>query len=146
MDIPASTFWWLLAGIAVAAELTTGTFYLLMLALGMAAAALAAHLGAGGGVQLLAAALVGGGATSLWHWKRARTPHSAPAPQNRDVNLDVGERIQVKNWQDDRTTRVSYRGSMWTARLAPGAHAVAGEFRVVAVENNWLVLAPSSSD
>ena len=142
MDIHASTFWWLLAGIAVAAELTTGTFYLLMLALGMAAAALVAHLGAGGGVQLLAAALVGGGATSLWHWKRARTPHSAPAPQNRDVNLDIGERVQVVAWNADRTTRVQYRGSTWQARLQPGAEAVGGEHRVAAVEGNWLVLAP----
>ena len=42
-----STLWWLLAGAAVALELFTGTFYLLMLAVGMAAAALAAHAGAG---------------------------------------------------------------------------------------------------
>src|SRR2546425_754565 len=82
------------------------------------------------------AALVGGGATAVWHWRRARAPRSAPAASNRDVNLDIGERVQVKSWQPDRTTRVSYRGSMWTARLAPGAGAVAGEFRVVAVENN----------
>ena len=39
-----STLWWLLAGGIVAAELLTGTFYLLMLALGVAAAAIAAHL------------------------------------------------------------------------------------------------------
>ena len=45
MDLPASTFWWVAAGIAVAAELATGTFYLLMMALGLAAAAIGAHLG-----------------------------------------------------------------------------------------------------
>ena len=38
-----STFWWLFAGLAVAAELMTGTFYLLMLAVGLAGAALAAR-------------------------------------------------------------------------------------------------------
>jgi len=142
----ASTLWWIAAGIAVVVELATGTFYLLMIALGAVAGAVAAHLGIAATGQIAAAAIVGGGATALWHWKRARSPRSAPAASNRDVNLDIGERVQVKNWQDDRTTRVSYRGSMWTARLAPGAGAVAGEFRVVAVENNWLVLAPSSSD
>jgi membrane protein implicated in regulation of membrane protease activity len=110
------------------------------------AGALAAHLGLGSTGQIVAAALVGGGATGLWHWRRARAPHSAPAASNRDVNLDIGERVHVKSWRDDRTTHVTYRGSTWTARLAPGAGAVAGEFRVVAVENNWLVLAPSSSD
>ena len=35
-----STVWWLLAGVAVAAELVTGTFYLLMIALGLASGAL----------------------------------------------------------------------------------------------------------
>jgi membrane protein implicated in regulation of membrane protease activity len=41
-----STVWWLLTGLTVAVELVTGTFYLLMLAIGMAVAALSAHLGA----------------------------------------------------------------------------------------------------
>ena len=44
MDLNPSTFWWVAAGVAVAAELATGTFYLLMFALGLAAAALAATL------------------------------------------------------------------------------------------------------
>ena len=56
-----STIWWIIAGAIVAAELVTGTFYLLMLAIGMAAAAIAAHLGAGMTVQLLVAAAIGGG-------------------------------------------------------------------------------------
>ena len=146
MAITASTFWWVLAGVAVAVELATGTFYLLMIALGCVAGAIAAHFGFGTTAQVAIAAIFGGGATALWHWRRASQPRSAPAATNRDVNLDIGEKIQVKNWQDDRTTRVSYRDSMWTAHLAPGAHAVAGEFTVVAVENNWLVLAPSSSE
>ncbi len=145
MDISASTFWWLAAGVAVAAELTTGTFYLLMVALGLAAAAVAAHLGAAAGMQLVTAAIVGGGATALWHWKRAREPRSAPIHANRDANLDIGERVHVTAWNSDRTARVQYRGSTWTARLQPGAAAAPGEHRVAAVEGNWLVLAPNSS-
>ena len=50
-----STIWWLLAGSAVAIELVTGTFYLLMLAFGLAAAALAAHAGAPLVVQIVTA-------------------------------------------------------------------------------------------
>ena len=38
-----STIWWLLAGAAVAAELVTGTFYLLMLTVGLVAGAIAAY-------------------------------------------------------------------------------------------------------
>lgn len=144
MDISDSTLWWILAGLAVAAELTTGTFYLLMVALGLAAAAIAAHLGLPPALQIVTAAVVGGGATALWHWKRSRDPKSAPVQENRDVNLDIGERVQVITWAADGTARVIYRGSTWTARLQPGAVAAPGPHRVAAVEGNWLVLAPAS--
>ena len=146
MDISPSTLWWVMAGLAVVAELATGTFYLLMIALGLSAAAVAAHLGWAAGSQIVVAAAVGGGATALWHWKRARAPRSAPAHANRDVNLDIGERVYVSQWLPDRTTRVQYRGSNWTARLQPGAAASPGEHRVAAVQGNWLVLVPCSQD
>ncbi len=144
MDLSASSFWWVAAGIAVAAELATGTFYLLMIALGLAAAAVAAHLGLAGTAQVVVGALVGGGATALWLWHRASQPRSAPPRENRDVNLDIGERVHVTHWAADRTARVDYRGSGWTARLQDGADAAPGVHVVVAVEGNWLVLAPSA--
>ncbi len=143
MDFAYSTFWWVLAGLAVAAELATGTFYLLMIALGLAAGAVAAHLGLSVTAQVALAALVAGGSTALWHWRRFRNPRTTvPLAQNRDVNLDVGERVTVIAWTPERTTRVSYRGSAWTARLPPGAPAEPGEHIISAVEGNWLVLAP----
>ncbi len=144
MDLSAATLWWVAAGVAVAAELATGTFYLLMIALGLAAGALAAHLDLASTWQVVAAASLGAAATALWHWKRAQHPQSAPVERNRDANLDIGERVQVEAWGSDGTARVSYRGTQWTARLAPGAARVAGEHRVTAVEGNWLVLAPAS--
>ncbi|MGB7739217.1 MAG: NfeD family protein [Steroidobacteraceae bacterium] len=143
MDLSATTVWWVLAGIAVAVELATGTFYLLMLALGLAAGALASHLGFGVPLQIVIAGIVGGGATALWHVRRAREAPVAPAAQNRDVNLDIGERVYVQEWAANRTARVLYRGSPWEARLAPGAPLAAGEHVVSAVEGNWLVLGPA---
>jgi len=146
MDMSTATGWWVAAGIAVAAELGTGTFYLLMIALGLAAAAIAAQLGASPAMQLVAAAVIGGGATALWHWRRRS--HDAPdraAHENRNVNLDIGERVHVDAWAADRTARVSYRGSNWTARLAPGAPLAAGDYLVSAVEGNWLVLSPATA-
>jgi membrane protein implicated in regulation of membrane protease activity len=145
MDWSDATLWWVAAGLAVAAELATGTFYLLMIALGLAAAAVAAHLGASAPGQWIAAALVGACTTAVWHWRRARAPRSAPAASNRDVNLDIGERVHVTAWNADGTARVNYRGTQWSARLQPGAAAAAGEHRVAAVEGNWLVLAPASA-
>ena len=145
MGLSAATFWWVAAGGLVAAELATGTFYLLMMALGTVAAAVAAHLGLPATAQVVTAALVGSIATAAWHWRRAQQPRSAPARENRDVNLDIGESVKVTAWESDRTARVQYRGTQWTARLAPGAAPAAGEFLVSAVEGNWLVLSPSTS-
>jgi membrane protein implicated in regulation of membrane protease activity len=142
MDLAPATLWWIAAGVAVAAELWTGTFYLLMVALGLAAGAIATYLGLATAAQVIAAAVVGGGATAAWHWRRSKHPPSPPASTNRDVNLDIGERVHVGAWDADRSARVSYRGSGWTARLTPGAAAAPGEHRIVAVEGNWLVLEP----
>lgn len=142
MEWSASTLWWIAAGILVAVELATGTFYLLMMALGLAAAALAAHAGLSGTAQLVTAALVGGGATAAWHFKRYRMPRSAPIERNRDAQLDVGQTVRVEAWTPDRTTTVQYRGAAWQARLADGEPAAAGMHRVAAVEANRLVLAP----
>ncbi|MEW6705029.1 MAG: NfeD family protein [Pseudomonadota bacterium] len=145
MDFNMATLWWVAAGVLVVAELTTGTFYLLMLALGAAAGAAAAHLATGLTVQIVTAAVVGGGATALWHWKRGRRPDAAPASANRDVNLDVGERIYVPAWESDGSARVHYRGAQWTARYGGSETPTPGEHFVVAVEGNRLILAPTRS-
>jgi membrane protein implicated in regulation of membrane protease activity len=143
MDTNTATLWWVLAGVLVVLELTTGTFYLLMLALGAVAGAVAAHLAAAVSLQIVAAALVGGGATALWHWKRGRQAQPAPANANRDVNLDVGERVLVTAWQADRSARVQYRGAQWTARYGGSDTPSPGEHFIVAIEGNQLILAPS---
>jgi membrane protein implicated in regulation of membrane protease activity len=147
MDLSNASVWWVAAGVAVAAELATGTFYLLMIALGLAAGALAAHFGMAQPLQLVAAAVVAGGATALWHWRRmARAGVPLPTARDRDVNLDIGERVRVPAWASDGTARISYRGSTWAARLQPGAPAAPGEHVVAAVEGNWLVLVPTPLD
>ncbi len=135
-----TTIWWLLAGTAVAVELLTGTFYLLMLAIGLAAAALAAHAGLSAPSQSVVAAVVGGGAVVGWHLLRRRRPLDLPAAANRDVNLDIGETVQVTRWQPDGTTQVKYRGALWTALPAPGAIPVAGAHRIREVVGSRLVI------
>ena len=130
MDWSNATAWWIGAGVLVAAELATGTFYLLMLALGAAAAAIAAHLGIVFNGQLFAAALIGGGAVAAWHFKRSQQPAPLPANANRDVNLDIGETVHVSAWDAEGNAQVSYRGANWAVRFAgsgtprPGAHVI----------------------
>ena len=135
-----STLWWLLTGTAVAVELLTGTFYLLMLAIGLAAAAIAAHLGASTPLQLVVAAVVGGGAVVGWHLLRQRRPKELPAAANRNVNMDVGETVHVTRWHPDGTTQVKYRGAQWTAVPLPGAIPVAGPHRIREVVGSRLVI------
>ncbi len=143
MDWNASTWWWLLAGMLVAAELATGTFYLLMVALGAGAGAVAAHTGMSATGQMVAAAVVGLATTGAWHWRRLRHPPVAPAEFNRDVNLDIGQQLHVPLWQADGTARVSYRGAQWSVRLAKGAVPTAGgDFQIVAIQGSELLLAP----
>jgi membrane protein implicated in regulation of membrane protease activity len=135
-----STLWWLLAGAAVAVELVTGTFYLLMLAIGLAAGALAAHAGAGLPIQLVIAALVGGGAVAAWHLQRGRRPSEAPAGSNPNVNMDVGEEVHVEHWAADRTATVRYRGATWTVVPVGGTPQGPGAYRVREVTGSRLVV------
>ena len=70
-----STIWWVITGITIAGELVLGTFYLLMLALGMAAAAISAHLGASTMVQMVIAAAVGGASVVAWYFRKTTVPN-----------------------------------------------------------------------
>jgi len=134
------TIWWLIAGSAVAIELLTGTFYLLMLALGMAAAAVAAHLGANQTLQMLVAAGVGGGAVMLWHWSPANRRQELPAQANPNVNLDIGETVQIAAWNADGTADVQYRGAHWTAVHRPGVSPTSGPHRVAELVGSRLLV------
>lgn len=136
-----STIWWLLAGSAVAVELVTGTFYLLMLAVGFVAGAIAAHWGFAIIGQMVISAAVGGGAVAAWHWYRGKAPAPLPANANRDVNLDIGEPVQVAQWNADGTTTVKFRGALWTAIPANQVEsATTGNFRIKEMQGNRLVL------
>ena len=137
-----STIWWLLAGGLVVAELLTGTFYLLMLAVGVGAAGIAAHLGASTTAQILTAALVGGGSVVGWHLLRRKRPGDPSARADRSVNLDVGETIAIDSWNADGTTTVKYRGATWTAIHRPGVTPSTGMHRVAELVGSRLLVDP----
>ena len=137
-----STAWWLLVGLLVIAELLTGTFYLLMLALGAIVGALCAHFGMGTSSQIVAAALLGSGAVLVCYLLRKRSPRRQPASSNRDVNMDVGETILIESWSPDGTTTVKYRGAQWTAIHRPGVTPSTGMHRVAELVGNRLLVDP----
>ena len=144
MDWSAATWWWIATGALVAAELTTGTFYLLMLALGTAAAAVAAHAGFALAAQLLVAAVAGGGTVIGWHLKRQYQPAPPPASENRDVNLDIGERIEVSEWHGDGTGSATYRGARWSVRHIGSGARRPGWHVIRRVEGNRLHVEPEN--
>ena len=135
-----STLWWLAAGGLIAVELITGTFYLLMVSLGLVAAALAAHAGVPMQWQWVCAAVVGGGSVMAWRGYRQTQPAAAPAQANRDANMDVGEVGHVDTWLADGSCSVKYRGAHWDAALQDGQLAAPGSYVIAAVIGSRLIL------
>ena len=135
-----STMWWIAAGAMVALELFTGTFYLLMLSIGLVAGAVAAHAGASLTTQLIAAAVVGGGAVLACYFARRRRPGDPSPRSERSVNLDVGEVVQVPGWNADGTAQIRYRGAQWTVIHPPGITPQPGPHRVVELVGSRLLV------
>ena len=131
--------WLALAGLLVVFELFTGTFYILMIAIGITAGGLVALAGLSPPAQILVAAAVGLGATGLLHRSRFGRPHNRDAARDPNVNLDIGQTLRVDHWSQG-SARAAYRGAMWDIDLAPGAMAGAGTFRIVEVQGSRLIV------
>jgi membrane protein implicated in regulation of membrane protease activity len=134
--------WLAAAGVLVVLELMSGTFYLLMIAIGLAFGALAALAGASMPLQTIVAALVGVVATSLLHRSRLGRPTKHNPARDHNVNLDIGQRVTVPAWQDGRA-RVMYRGALWDVELGQGATPQSGDFRIVEVQGSCLIVSNS---
>lgn len=144
MIIDPSVLWWLLALGLGLAELFTGTFFLLFLALGAAVAGVVAYMGFGFEWQLLAAAV---GAVAGAFWLRARQKSDRP---NAHESLDVGGRVTVAVWTSPTRTEVRYRGATWQVELEPGqgdgesVQGQPGEHFIRQVNGNVLIVAPAA--
>ena len=135
-----STMWWVFAGAVIAIELVTGTFYLLMLSLGLVAGAISAHLGASAIVQIVVAAGVGMACVVGWRFYKLQQPGALPASANHDVNMDVGETVHVETWNPDGTALVKYRGAQWGVSLVEGEVPAPGPHTIVEVVGSRLMV------
>lgn len=132
--------WWLLAIALGIVELFTGSFYLLVLALGAASAAVLAFAGGPFWLQLLAAAVVSAGGAALV--RKLRPPIGrGDAARSQDLNLDIGEPVVVERWDEQRRARISYRGTGWDVELLPGEPTHVTHYIVREVAGNRLRLA-----
>lgn len=132
-------FWAIFAGVLVIAELFSGTFYLLMVAIGMGAGALTALARVDMPGQTLVAALVAAVATLLLRRMKHHRGDKVPAGANPDVNIDIGQTVSVAAWQGS-AARVMYRGAMWDVELAPGLAAAPGVFIIREIRGSRLIV------
>lgn len=124
--------WFALAGILVAAEIFTGTFYLLMIAAGFAAGGLAAMAGVSLGGQFVVAGIIGGVVTLFLRSGRFFRKHRVHPQRNPSVLLDIGQTVDIRRWESPREgvyqSRTSYRGAFWDVELLPAGRPEAGLF------------------
>ncbi|RQS73874.1 NfeD family protein [Burkholderia sp. Bp8963] len=135
----AHLFWWIGVGVLVVAELLTGTFYLLMIALGFLAGGLLLLAGFTPHVQIGAAAVVAIVAMVALRRSGLGRKQKRDTSTNPDVNLDIGETVTVDAWRD-RRARVQYRGADWDVELADGERDDARVYQVSAVRGSCLVV------
>ncbi len=131
--------WLVAAGALVVLELFSGTFYLLMIAIGLGFGALAALGGMSGAAQTIVAAVVGVVATGLLHRSRFGKPARGNAARDPNVNIDIGQHLTVNEWNGGKA-RVMYRGALWDVELGQGAHPQAGVFKIVEVQGSRLIV------
>jgi len=135
-------WWWGLAVIFGVLEMVTGTFYLLVLGIGFAVGGALAFAGGGFAAQLVAAALF---SFIGWFLLRRYSPRRerVTAQGNRDLLLDIGERVRVDRWGHDGRAQVQYRGANWEVELASGetASPEPGNFVIRRIEGNRLIVA-----
>jgi membrane protein implicated in regulation of membrane protease activity len=134
-------FWFILAAGLVILELLTGTFYLLVLAVGCAGGGIAAWLGTGISIQLVVTAAVTIAGWALLRKRQIRNNKGLPdVDADSAVHFDIGEKVHVVSWSPEGQATVTHRGCQWQAELAKGAKAMPGVFTVVKVNGNKLVL------
>jgi len=138
--------WGILAGALIILELFSGTFYLLMISLGFVAGAITAALSFSTPVQLIVAAIVGSVATIALHQSRYGWKANAVATRDPNVNMDIGQSIQIPEWQDagngKYTARAMYRGAMWDVELQY-SHGIAGTYVIDEVQGSRLIVRPA---
>lgn len=123
------TLWLIGALLALMAEFMSGTFYLLVISVALAAGGLASLLGGSEALCWTLASLGGiAGVLAVSRWRKRQPPAAQPSKAVLD-DPDIGQLVRVISRMDSQNLRVHYRGTEWQARtqnasaLAPGDSA-----------------------
>lgn len=138
--------WLVLAGILAILEIFSGTFYLLMIAIGAVAGALLAWLGFSNTVQVLIAAVVALVATYILRQsKYGKIQKRSDTARDPNVNLDIGQIVKIDDWTQDAgdhySARVTYRGAQWDVELETHSDPAPGLFKICAIHGSRLIVA-----
>ena len=134
---------WIVAGIAlVIAELATGTFYLLVIALGAFAGGAMAWGGQSFWLSaVVSAAVAAAGVVAVSRYRAPRAARGGNA-------LDVGQTAVFERWvsEGDRLARVRYRNASWDARVLDSAPLAEGRVvHIRGVDGNTLQVSSVSA-
>jgi membrane protein implicated in regulation of membrane protease activity len=136
--------WLVVAGIMVVLELFTGTFYLLMISFGLLAGALVAFLGWTIEFQVITAALVGSIATISLRRSRFGLANKTNANRDPNVNLDIGQSIQINEWKGSSTgvytARAMHRGALWDVEFRGRDIPEPGSYKIVEIQGSQLIV------
>lgn len=135
------TFWLVLAGILVTAEILTGTFYLLIVAVGALLSALTAYLGYSLEMQIGSGAVFAIIASLVLQSSRKKLPPTASAQSDK---LDIGNLIEVPQWDSNGRAKVLYRGANWQVQ-SNDQEPLTGMHVIVDVQSNTLLLTHKSN-
>ena len=140
--------WFGLGGLCLILEALSGTFYLLLVALGLFAAGLVAYFDWSLWHQLagfITVSVIGLLLLTQRRVERKRSNRSATSDVN--VNLDSGMLVDVSEWKPQGRTEVLHRGVRWQAALSPTVSepALPGQYTIVDLQGVTLILAPVES-
>lgn len=145
-------FWMVLAVVMLALAVVTRIHPLMISTLGMVIATALAWQGMGVLVQLACVAVAVGASVFLWFQQAKPQPshqrESASASRlsglgalsNFSAFSDESDEVTVDEWDSRGQTVVYFRGREWKARVAKGAQARPGLYKVREVREGQLVL------
>lgn len=137
--------WFVIAAVALILELFSGTFVLLLICLGAAAAGVAAWLQQDIIIQLALLAIIPViGVFVLMRLGKfhLRNPLASDADSN--LNLDIGKSVFVEKWdQERRLALVKFRGAQWQAKPTESyEQLISGKHRIIAIRGIVLIIEP----
>lgn len=133
--------WFGVAALFLLLEMATGTFYLLLVALGLVASGMAAYAGVSLVWQIISALIVSLIGLVVLHHARQSKGY-VPTQANRNVVQDIGQSVIVDAWDETGQARVFYRGANWSARIDVDQPIHPGEHYIQAVQGLTLILRP----